>query len=113
MSGLDEELVLVGPVARQVEHQRLVAPHQDVVRGRGDLVGERLATRRRLGDLEQQAGREDALVVEPGEVDGLDAGQFVDRWHDADDATGLGCRSVPTGTLRKNVSRPRHRRRSP
>ena len=44
-----------GPKLGEVEHQRLVAPHQDVVRGRGDLVGERLAAGRRLGDLEQQA----------------------------------------------------------
>ena len=80
-AGLDEELVLVGPEAREVEHQRLVAPLQDVVRRRVDLVGERLATGRGLRHLQQEAGREDALVIEPGEVDGLDAGQFVDRWH--------------------------------
>ena len=37
----------------------------------------------RLGHLEQQAGREDALVVEPVEMGGLDARQLVDRWHAA------------------------------
>ncbi len=34
-----------------------------------------------LGHLQEQARREDALMVEPREMDGLDAGQFVDRWH--------------------------------
>ena len=80
-AGLDHQLVLVGPEAREVEHQRLVAPDQDVGRVGGDLVGQRLASGRRLGDLQQEARREDALMVEPVEVDGLDAGQFVDRWH--------------------------------
>ena len=57
--GLDHQLVLIGPEAREVEHQRLVAPGQDVGRVGRHLVGERLAAGRRLGDLEQQAGRED------------------------------------------------------
>src|SRR6188508_1741679 len=73
--------MLVGPEAREIEHQRLVTPHQDVVRIRGDLVGQRLAPRRRLGPLQQEAGREDPLMVEPLEVNGLDTRQFVDRWH--------------------------------
>ena len=39
----------------QVQQQRLVAPAQDVVRGGVHLVGQRLAARRRLGDLQQEA----------------------------------------------------------
>ena len=81
MPRLDHELVLVRPEARQVEHQRLVAPHQDVVGVGGDLVGQRLATGRRLRDLQEQTGREDALMVEPLDVGGLDARQLVDRRH--------------------------------
>ena len=53
----------------------------DVVRVGGDLVGQDLATGRRLGPLEQETGRERALVLEAGEVDGLDAGQLGDRRH--------------------------------
>src|SRR3954447_4483541 len=78
---LDEQLVLVGTEAREVEHQRLVAPHQDVVGGRGDLVGEDLATGRRFGPFEQQPGRERALMLEAREMDRFDAGQLVDRRH--------------------------------
>ena len=47
-AGLDHQLVLVRPEAREVEHERLVAPHQDVGGVGGDLVGQRLATGRRL-----------------------------------------------------------------
>ena len=86
-AGLDHQLVLIGPEAREVEHQRFVAPGQDVGRVRRDLVGQRLATGRRLGDLEQQARGEDPHPVETRQEDRLDAGQFVDRWHAANDAT--------------------------
>lgn len=78
---LDEELVLVRPEARKVEHQRLVPPHQHVVGVGGDLVGEQLPTRRRLRALEEQAGRERSLMLESGEVDGLDPGQLGDGRH--------------------------------
>ena len=57
--GLDHELVLVRPEAGQVEHQRLVPPHQHVGRVRGDLIGQRLASGRRLRPLQEKARRED------------------------------------------------------
>src|SRR5689334_12259111 len=56
---LHEELVIIRPKAREVQHQRLVAPGKDLVRVRLDLVGERLPAGRGLADLEEQAGRED------------------------------------------------------
>ena len=63
-AGLGEQRLLGRAEVGQVEQQRLVAPVVDVV-GRGvDLVGQVLAPRRRLRDLEQQAGREDALALE-------------------------------------------------
>ena len=102
-AGLDHQLVLVRPEPGQVEHQRLVPPLEHVVLGRLDLVGERLAAGRRLRHLQQQAGREDALVLEALEQDGLDAGQLVDRRHGVDDlrdamgAAIMARRAAPEG----------------
>ena len=67
--------------ARQVQHQGLVAPVEDVVRRGVDLVGQVLAAGRRLGSLQQKPGRERALCLEAGEVVRLDAGQLGDRRH--------------------------------
>ncbi len=78
---LDEELVLVRPETREIEHQGLVAPHEHVVGVGRDLVGQHLPSRRRLRAFEEQARRERALALESGEVDGLDPGQFGDRRH--------------------------------
>ena len=61
---LDQQLVVGRPEAREVEHQRLVAPIEDVVGRRVDLVGQVLTAGRRLGPLQEQAGRERALVLE-------------------------------------------------
>ena len=47
--------VLVRSEAREVEHQRLVAPVEDVVVVGVDVVGEVLPAGRRLRDLEQDA----------------------------------------------------------
>ena len=71
----------VAAEAREVEHERLVAPPGDVVRRGLDVVREVRAPRRRLRDLEQDAGREDALLLEAGEVHGLDAGELGDGRH--------------------------------
>src|SRR3990172_3972044 len=78
---LGEETVLLRAEPSQVQQQGLVAPRQDIVRRRVDLVGEVLASRRRLGYLEEDAGREHALPLEAGKVDRLDAGQLGDRRH--------------------------------
>ena len=51
----------VQPEVGQVEQQRLVAPVIDVGYLGVDLVGKVLPSSWCLGDLEQQAGREDAL----------------------------------------------------
>ena len=67
--------------AGEVEHLALVAPQLDVVRRGAHLVGQVLAARHGLGDLEQQAGREDALALEAAEVDRLDPDQLVDGRH--------------------------------
>src|SRR6185369_2372614 len=66
--GLDEQLVLVRPEPREVEHQRLVPPVEDVGQVGADVVGEILPAGRRLGDLEQDARREHALLLEAVEV---------------------------------------------
>ena len=78
---LDEQLVLIRAKAREVEHERLVAPHQHVVGVGGDLVREQLPAGRRLAPLQKQTRRERALLLEAREVDGLDAGQLGDRRH--------------------------------
>ena len=70
-----------GAEVGEIEHLGFVAPRQHVVRRRADLVGQRLATRRGLADLEQEARREDALVLEAVQMDLLDPGQLADRWH--------------------------------
>ena len=66
---LDQQLVLARAEPGEVEHQRLVAPRRDVVRGRLDVVGQVLPPGRRLRDLQQDAGREDALLLEAGEME--------------------------------------------
>ena len=69
-----------------------------------DLVGQGLATGRGLGHLQEEAGREDALVVEPREMDGLDAGQFVDRWHGSGEASTFRRAMAPLSGLRAPVA---------
>src|SRR5215207_8280148 len=79
--GLDEQLVLRRAEAREVEEQCLVPPRRHVVRGRLDVVGEVRPPRRRLRDLEQDARREHALLLETGEMHGLDAAELGDGRH--------------------------------
>src|SRR3954451_16506929 len=69
--GLDEQLVLVLAEPGEVQHQRLVAPCPDVLQRPADVVREVLAARRGLRHLQQDPGREDALLLEAVEIDGL------------------------------------------
>src|SRR5207247_9347409 len=101
---LHQEWVVVRREAGQVEHQGLVTPRQHVVRRRIDLIGERLAPRRGLAHLEEQAGGEDALVLEPVQVDLLDPRQLSDRWHGRE-APPLG-RRRPDDAMRRNAASP-------
>ena len=79
--GLDEELVLGGPKparlsirasSRQVATSLIVAPTWSASDWR--RVG-------RLGDLQQDPRREDPLLLESVEIDGLDAGELGDGRH--------------------------------
>src|SRR5207253_6894867 len=79
--GLHQELMVVRAEAREVEHQRLVPPREDLVRVGADLVGKCLAASHRLTDLEEEASGEDPVVLEAVEMDLLDPGQLSDRWH--------------------------------
>src|SRR4029079_13943747 len=73
-AGLHEELVIGRAEARKIEHERLVAPGEDVVRRRIDLVREGLPAGGRLADLEQEPGGEDGPVVEAGGGEPLASG---------------------------------------
>ena len=73
--------MLVRPEGGQVEHERLVAPREDLEEIGAHVVGEVLTPRGGLGYFEQDAGREHALLLEAFQVDGLDAGQAGDRRH--------------------------------
>ena len=88
--GLAQQACSAGPKPARLSICASSRHVEDVVRRRVDLVGEVLAARRRLGDLEQEAGREDALALEAPEVDRLDADQLVDRRH----ARMIGQRAV-------------------
>ena len=73
----------VGPEGGEIEQERLVAPVVDVVRRDADLVGEVHASRRRLGHLEQQTGREHPLALEALEKEHGHALELLDRRHGA------------------------------
>ena len=58
-----------------------IAPAEHVVRRRVHLVGQGLPSRRGLGHLQQETGREDALARKALAVDRLDPGELGDRRH--------------------------------
>ncbi len=87
---LRQDALLLWPEVGEVQQQGLIAPLVDVVGGDADLVGQRHAPGGRLRDLQEEAGREEALVFEALQRTLRDALEVLDGGH------GLG---LPPGRV--------------